>query len=227
MKEHRGRPFVIAAPSGTGKTTVCRQVVERDPGIAFSVSHTTRPRRSSERDGIDYHFVSEPEFLRMVEAGEFLEHARYSGHLYGTSRAAIEKPLAQGRDVLLEIETEGARQVRERRPDAVLVFLLPPSLGELEQRLRGRNTDDPAEVARRLEIARREFGAASLFDAFVVNDRVEVAVADVLAVVVAAREGGRPFDAPRFGLANARARLDPALRAWLPSEDLREATHPR
>jgi len=215
MSGRRGLVFVIAAPSGTGKTTVCRQVVARDPGIVFSVSHTTRPRRGGERDGVDYHFVSEDRFRKMIDAGEFLEHARYSGHLYGTSWSAIEKPLDAGRDVLLEIETEGARQVRERCPGAQLIFLLPPSLAELEARLQGRRTDDADEVARRLAIARGEFGAARLFGAFVVNERVEDAAAAVLEIVGAARRGAGAGG--RYGLASARAKLDPALRAWLPS----------
>jgi len=217
MTARVGLPFVVAAPSGTGKTTVCRGVAARDPGIVFSVSHTTRPPRPGERDGADYHFVSEQAFQRMVDAGEFLEHARYSGNRYGTSWAAIEKPLARGVDVLLEIETQGAAQVRERRPDAHLIFLLPPSLAELEARLRGRRTDSAEQIRLRLETARREFGAAPLFEAFVVNERVENTVDDVLAIIAAARRGERGAIAERFGLARARARLDPALIAWLPS----------
>jgi guanylate kinase len=217
MTARRGLPFVIAAPSGTGKTTVCRGVVARDRGIVFSVSHTTRPPRSGERDGVDYHFVSEEAFERMVEAGEFLEHARYSGNRYGTSWAAIEQPLARGIDVLLEIETQGAAQVRQRRADAHLIFLLPPSLVELEARLRGRRTDSAEQIRVRLETARREFLAAPLFEAFVVNERVESTVEEVLAIVAAARLGRRSEIAERFGLARARARLDPALLAWLPS----------
>jgi guanylate kinase len=211
-----GLPFVISAPSGTGKTTVCRAVVARDPGVVLSVSHTTRAQRPGERAGVDYHFVSEAEFARLVAAGGFLEHAVYNGHHYGTSWAAIEAPLAEGRDVLLEIETEGARQVRARRSDAHLIFLLPPSLAELERRLRGRATDDEGEILQRLEIARREFQAASLFEAFVVNDAVERAVANVLEVVAAARGGNAAAIRERYGLARARAVLDPALAAWLP-----------
>jgi len=215
MTARRGLLFVIAAPSGTGKTTVCRAVVARDPGIVFSVSHTTRPPRPGERAGVDYHFVSEAEFERMVAAGGFLEHARYSGNLYGTSWAAIEKPLAAGIDVLLEIETEGARQVRERRSDGRLIFLLPPSLRELEARLCGRGTDDAEEVARRLEIARREFGAAGLFEAFVVNQQLEQAVGDLLEVIGLFRRGDRDALPERFRLPAVRARIDPTLAGWL------------
>jgi guanylate kinase len=213
----RGAPFVLAAPSGTGKTTVCRAVLRRDPGIVLSVSHTTRPARAGEREGVEYHFVGDDAFRRMVAAGEFLEHAEYSRHLYGTSWAAIQRPLEQGLDVLLEIETEGARQVRERRPDAHLIFLLPPSLAELERRLRGRGTDGEAEIARRLEIARREFQAAPLFDSFVVNESIDAAADEVLAIVEAVRAGRSDRLAERFALARVRARLDPALAAWLPA----------
>ena len=121
----RGIPIVVAAPSGAGKTTVCRRLVEGDANLVFSVSHTTRPRRPGEREGVDYHFVPRAEFERLVAGGAFLESAEYSGNLYGTSWAAIEAPLRAGRDVLLEIEVQGARQVRARLSEAVLVFLIP------------------------------------------------------------------------------------------------------
>ena len=211
-----GIPFVISAPSGTGKTTVCRALVARDPGVVLSVSHTTRRPRAGEEDGVAYHFVDEPEFLRLVDAGAFLEHARYSGHRYGTSWAAIDAPLGRGLDVLLEIETQGARQVRARRDDACLIFLLPPSLAELERRLRGRGTDADPEIARRLSIARAEFAAAPIFDAVVINDDLERAVAEVQQVVAQARSGGRAAAGEAHSLAALRARIDPALAAWLP-----------
>jgi guanylate kinase len=213
----RGLPFVISAPSGTGKTTVCHRVVSMDPDVVLSVSHTTRAPRPSERDGVDYHFVTEARFEQLVAEDAFLEHARYSGHRYGTSWAAIEEPLAAGRDVLLEIETQGARQVRSRRRDALLIFLLPPSLAELERRLRGRRSGESGdEIERRLAIARHEFGAAPLFDVFVVNREVEGAADAVLALVRAARRGALAGLAPRFSLAAVRAQLDPALASWLP-----------
>jgi guanylate kinase len=210
-----GIPFVLSAPSGAGKTTICRGVVARDPGVVLSVSHTTRPPRAGEQDGVNYHFVSVAAFRQLAEKGGFLEHAEYSGNLYGTSWAAIEAPLARGLDVLLEIETEGARQVRVRRPDAVLIFVLPPSLPLLEARLRGRDTEGEDEIARRLAIARRELGAARLFDAFVVNADAERATQDVLAIVVGARRGERDALRAHFGLAAAARCLDPALRSWL------------
>lgn len=189
MSGRRGIPIVVAAPSGAGKTTVCRRLVEDDPRLVFSVSHTTRPRRSGESHGVDYHFVSRAEFEKLAAAGALLEWAEYSGNLYGTSWAAIEAPLARGRDVLLEIEVQGARQVRERLPDAVLVFLLPPSLGALEERLRTRGTDDPGEIERRLAIARREIATLDLFDYAVVNDDLAAAVAWVGEIVAAERAG--------------------------------------
>jgi guanylate kinase len=212
----RGIPFVLSAPSGAGKTTVCKAVIERDPGIELSVSHTTRRPREGEQDGVHYHFVSAGEFRKLVGDGAFLEHAEYSGNLYGTSAAALDGPLGRGRDVLLEIETEGARQVRERRPDAHQIFLLPPSLAVLEKRLRGRGTESAEEIDRRLAIARREFASAPLFDFFVVNDDAARAADDVLAIVAAARGGDLAAVRDRFSLARVRAALDPALAAWLP-----------
>jgi guanylate kinase len=185
----RGIPIVVAAPSGAGKTTVCRGLVAGDPRLVFSVSHTTRPRRPGETDGLDYHFVPHAEFERLAAAGAFLEWAEYSGNLYGTSWAAIEAPLAEGRDVLLEIEVQGARQVRQRLPEAVLVFLIPPSLRVLEERLRTRGTDGAEEIERRLAIARRELATLDLFDYAVVNEELSRAVAELREIVAAERAG--------------------------------------
>jgi len=212
----RGVPFVLSAPSGAGKTTVCKAVIQRDPCVVLSVSHTTRPPRPGEQDGVHYHFISSDEFRKLVAEGAFLEHAEYSGNLYGTSWAAIDEPLERGHDVLLEIETEGARQVRERRRDAHLIFLLPPSLAALESRLRGRGTERNEEIDRRLAIARREVATASLFDSFVVNDDAVRAADDVLAIIAAMRRGALSDLGNRFSLARLRATLDPALVAWLP-----------
>jgi guanylate kinase len=180
---------VVAAPSGTGKTTVCRQVLARDPQIEFSVSHTTRPQRANERDGVDYHFVTAEEFERLVAAGAFLEWAEYNGNLYGTSWAALDAPLRQGRDLLLEIEVQGARQVRERRSDARFIFLVPPTLAMLRQRLEQRGSDDSEAIAKRLAIARREIEEGAHFDYVVVNDDLGTCVADVLAILTAERSG--------------------------------------
>jgi len=196
----RGIPFVVSAPSGTGKTTVCRAVVSCDPGIVSSVSHTTRAPRSGERDGVDYHFVPKDRFEALVAQGAFLEHAEYRGHLYGTTWVAVDAPLSQGRDVLLEIDTAGAAQVRDRLPAARLVFLRPPSFEVLEQRLRDRRTDGEEVIRQRLAIARDELEQAPRYDYQVVNDDLERAIRSVLEIVCAERSGDT---------AEVRARLNP------------------
>ena len=206
-----GIPFVVAAPSGTGKTTVCHAVRERDPLVDFSISHTTRTPRSGEVDGVDYHFVSAAEFRRLVEAGAFLEHAEYGGQNYGTSWEALRVPLEErGHDVLLEIEVQGAAQVKERRADACFIFLLPPSMQVLEQRLRGRGTDTAEAIDRRLALADRELEAIRFFDFAVVNDDLEETVESVLEIIRAKREG------PGARLDRARARWDrkAVFEAW-------------
>ena len=185
----RGRPFVVAAPSGTGKTTVCRLAIERDPRLCFSVSHTTRPPRIRERDGIDYRFVSVEEFQELIGRSTFLEYALFNGHLYGTSFEALEGPLAEGRDLIVEIEVEGARQLREKRPDACFVFLLPPSMAVLGERLRARGTDSADTIAKRLAIAENELQAIGSFDYAVVNEDLEGAVATLLEIIEARRAG--------------------------------------
>jgi guanylate kinase len=185
----RGIPFVLAAPSGTGKTTVCLALRERDPKLIFSVSHTTRPRRPGERDGIDYHFVSAPDFQRLISAGAFLEWAVYNGNHYGTSWKAIEAPLAAGDDVLLEIEVQGARQVRRRLPDARLIFLLPPSRAALVRRLESRATDTAEQIAERLRTAQRELEAVEEFDYAVVNDDLALCLANLRGIIAAERAG--------------------------------------
>lgn len=203
----RGHVFVVAAPSGTGKTTLCARVLEEDPGLTLSVSHTTRSPRPGEQDGVHYHFVDEEAFLALVREDGFLEHAEYNGHNYGTSWRAIEAPLEAGRDVVLEIEVQGAEQVRERMPDAILVFLLPPSLVVLEERLRGRKTDSDAVIAKRLALVDRELAAAKHFDFALVNDDLEVAVRQVRDVIAAVRAGEREDAAAQHD----RARV---LAAW-------------
>jgi guanylate kinase len=211
VSAHVPFPVVVAAPSGTGKTTVCREVVARDGGIVFSVSHTTRRRRPAEVDGVDYHFVGEAEFHRLIGAGAFLEWAEYNGNHYGTSFASLDAPLAAGRDVLLEIEVQGARLVRARRRDARFIFLLPPSFDALRRRLSSRGTDTPEEVERRLQVARRELLAVRDFDYAVTNDALEACVIDVLAILAAERRGDcaalrRRFDPARVALPAAGGR---------------------
>ena len=207
LSTRRGIPFVVSAPSGTGKTTVCRGLVARDPGIEFSVSHTTRAQRAGEQEGLHYHFVTHAEFQRMVSEGAFVEHAEYAGNLYGTSFAAIEAPLAGGRDLLLEVDVQGALQLRARRADARLIFLLPPSLDELKRRLESRGTDAPEVVSLRLALVRRELAALDAFDYAVVNEEVERTVEALLAIVRAERAGDVAAVRAAHGRETAASRL--------------------
>jgi len=180
----RGRcVFVITGPSGVGKGTLIRELRKRLPQLALSVSATTRPPRAGERNGVDYHFLSEEEFERRVRAGEFVEHVRYAGAAYGTLRGELERSLRRGRPVVLEIEVQGARQIRETLPDATLIFIAPPSLAELEVRLRKRGTDSEETIARRLAVAREELAAQGEFEHVIENREVEEAVAQLEEVV--------------------------------------------
>jgi guanylate kinase len=179
------RVFVITGPSGVGKGTLIRGLMERIPGLELSVSATTRSPRSGERDGVEYHFLSGEEFERRVRAGDFVEHADYAGRRYGTLRSELDKRVRAGAPVVLEIEVQGARQVRAALPDAVLVFIAPPSLESLRTRLVGRGTDDPQEVERRMRVAEQELAAREEFGHVVVNDRLEDALARLSAIVAA------------------------------------------
>ena len=179
--------FVVSAPSGAGKTSLVKALLEKDPGLALSVSCTTRPPRAGERDGVHYHFLDRDRFERAVAAGEFMEHAEVFGNLYGTRESDLRTHLASGRDLILEIDWQGARQVRRRFPAALSLFILPPSLAELERRLRGRGTDSDEVIARRLAQARDDLGHWSEYDYLVVNDRFESALADLGAIVAAER----------------------------------------
>jgi len=169
--------FVITGPSGVGKGTLIRTLLERVPELELSVSATTRRPRPGEAHGAEYHFLSEAEFERRVAAGDFVEHARYSGRRYGTLRSELEARLAGGHPVVLEIEVQGARQIRESLPDAVQIFIAPPSDAALHTRLVGRGTDDADQVAERLATAREELRAQGEFAHVVINDRLEDASA--------------------------------------------------
>ncbi|MGZ4677484.1 MAG: guanylate kinase [Acidimicrobiia bacterium] len=184
--------LVLAGPSGVGKGTVGRALRAREPGLVWSVSATSRPPRAGEDDGVDYHFVSREEFERIRDAGGFLEWFEVYGQLKGTPRAPVEAALASGRDVLLEIDVQGALAVREQFPDALLVFLRAPDPAAQEARLRGRDTDDDDQLARRLETARAEEALADRFDAVVVNDDVDRAVSEVAAILAIRRAGSPP-----------------------------------
>lgn len=182
-RSRHGRLTVLSGPSGVGKGTVVAAVRRRHSEVWVSVSVTTREPRPGETDGVEYHFVDVDTFTAMVAAGEFLEHDTHFGAGYGTPRAPVEERLAAGGDVLLEIDLQGARQVRARMPEALLVFLAPPSWEELERRLRGRSTEDPERVRRRLDRARIEMAAEAEFDAVVVNDDVETAADRLVALM--------------------------------------------
>jgi len=190
----QGRLFVLSGPSGVGKSTVLAKVRSLVPGLWYSVSATTRARRPGEVDGVNYHFVTEERFRELIDGGRLLEHAHFAGNWYGTPRDAVEERLAAGEDVLLEIEVQGARQVRaapDPGPAAVLIFLAPPSVDELVRRLVGRGTEDPATIEARLAAARDELAAESEFDHTVVNTNVEAAAAGLVQLMTGSRPGSR------------------------------------
>jgi guanylate kinase len=190
-----GRLFVITGPSGVGKGTLIRRLLEQVPDLELSVSATTRPPRPGEQDGVHYHSLSEEEFERLARAGELLEHAKYAGHSYGTPRAEVEPRLRAGRSVVLEIEVQGASQVREAMPEAVQVFIAPPSPGALRERLEGRATDRPEQIDRRLSAAEEELAARQEFGRVIVNDDLERATDELVGLVRRIAGAGSRADA--------------------------------
>jgi guanylate kinase len=187
----RGRLYVIAAPSGAGKTSLLHALMRRRPGVGFSVSCTTRKARAGEEDGKDYHFIERAEFERLAGAGEFIEHASVFGNVYGTRRSVVEAALASGRDLILEIDWQGARQVRERLPEAIQIFILPPSRAELEARLRKRGSDSDEAIARRLGESVQEMSHWNEFDYVIVNRDFEQALGELEAVFEGRGEASR------------------------------------
>ena len=185
MDEHRGKLIVVSGPSGAGKSTVIGKVMERRNDLCFSVSATTRKPREGEVDGVNYFFVSGSEFDRMIGDDELLEHAEYNRDNYGTPRAYVEEKRRAGMHVLLDIEVQGARQVRERVPEAIKIFIIPPSLQVLEQRLRGRGTETEEQIQRRLARARGEYREADFYDYVVINDNLETAANELNAIITA------------------------------------------
>ena len=183
MSSSPARLFVIAAPSGAGKTTLVKLLLERNPGLEFSISYTTREQRKTEIEGRDYFFVDEQRFLELKEAGELLESALVFGNYYGTGRSQVQQHLDNGNHVILEIDWQGAQQVRESMPDCVSIFILPPARRELERRLRDRRTDSDEVIARRLEEAEGDMTHWDEFDFIIVNDDLETAVRELQAVV--------------------------------------------
>jgi guanylate kinase len=182
-----GSLFIICAPSGGGKTSIVKAVLDRDPAPKLSISYTTRPARPAEREGVHYHFIDVPEFERLRGEDAFLEHALVHGHHYATSRVWLEAELQRGNDVLLEIDVQGAEQVRRLIPGSISVFVLPPSWELLQERLVGRGQDEPTVIARRLEAARVEMRRVDEFDYVIINNDFAAAVEDFLAVVRAGR----------------------------------------
>lgn len=181
--DYPGNLFVVAAPSGTGKSSLVKALLELDSHLVVSVSHTTRKPRGQEQQGREYHFIDEPTFRGKIEHGDFFEWAEVHGHLYGTSRAAIEERIAGGQDVVLEIDWQGALQIKRLFPNAVLIFILPPSWDELLQRLERRGEDRPEVIARRMENARIEVDQARHFDFVIINALFETALFDLKAIV--------------------------------------------
>jgi guanylate kinase len=189
-----GKLFVISAPSGTGKTTLLKRVMAQLPNLSFSVSHTTRPPRPGERNGIDYHFISRTEFLSMIDQGLFLEHAEVHGNLYGTSRATIDRQRMAGIDVILDIDVQGASILRRSQQfEATSIFISPPSLAELEERLRGRGTESEETIAIRLANARIELQAVKEYEYLVINDLLEETVDLLSSIIVAERARAHRF----------------------------------
>jgi guanylate kinase len=183
----RGTLFVVAAPSGAGKSSLVNAVLAREPGIALSISYTSRAPRPGERHAQHYHFVDKAEFERMIAAGDFFEHALVHGDYKGTARQSVEPQLAAGKDVLLEIDWQGARQVRGKIPDAVSVFILPPGTGTLEARMRNRGQDSDTVIAQRLAAAQEEISHAPEFDYWIVNEHFDTAANELRSIFIAHR----------------------------------------
>ncbi len=183
----RGTVFVVSAPSGAGKTTLCKRLLGELKGIEFSVSSTTRPPREGEREGVDYRYIDREEFERRRRKGEFVEWAMVDDHLYGTSGMAVREATSRGVDILLDIDTQGAENIRRLIPDAILIFIMPPSREALRDRLARRATDSPEAVARRLSLARGEVEKSPMYEFIVINDDLDVAYDQLRAIVIAAR----------------------------------------
>lgn len=216
MKARRGQLFVIAAPSGAGKTSLVRALMQRQPSLRFSISYTTRRQRATEQHGRDYFFVDKDEFQRMIEAHEFLEHAQVFDNFYGTSRPQVEALLNAGENVLLEIDWQGAQQIRARLPECHSIFILPPSRAALESRLRGRGTETDEVIARRLRDSIADMSHWNEFDYVVINENFERATADLEDIVTGKAEALRAD----------RVQLQPLIAALLGNPTLDRGDSP-
>jgi guanylate kinase len=201
-----GQLFIVAAPSGAGKTSLVKSLIEGLPSVKVAVSHTTRPRRPDEIDGVNYHFVSEPKFRTMQAEGAFIESAQVFGNLYGTSRQAIETIISSGHNIILEIDWQGAQQIRRQEPASVHIFILPPSLAALRSRLQGRGQDDPDTIDKRMAEALSELSHYREFDYLIINDNYATALADLARVVE-----GRGEDLRRSSQQSRHAQLIESL----------------
>lgn len=179
----KGKLFVISGCSGVGKGTLLKGFIEKNPQISLSISATTRKPRNGEIDGVNYFFITKDEFENSVKNNEFLEWAEFNGNLYGTKADYVDRTLNKGKNLILEIETRGAFQIKEKRPDAILIFILPPSLDELEHRLRGRNTEDEIAIQNRLKEAYRELECSKQYDFTVVNDNINNAIEELQKII--------------------------------------------
>lgn len=179
----RGRLFIVSAPSGAGKSTLLKHVLDAEHGIEFSVSTTTRPQRPGECDGVEYHFTDAVTFKRLIDEGEFIEYARVHGNYYGTRRRTVEAALSRGADLLLDIDVQGAKEIRKQLPEAVSIFIMPPSLRALEERLRRRGTETEEQIQRRLKNAIEEIRHSKDYDYVVVNDDLATATARMIEII--------------------------------------------
>lgn len=183
MQNEKKKLFVISGSSGVGKGTVIKGFLEKNPGFNLSISYTTRGKRDGEVEGVNYFFVSKEEFLNGIENNEFLEWAEFSGNYYGTKKMFVEKSLNEGKDLILEIETQGALQVKEKMPEAVLIFIAPPSYQDLEFRLRNRNTESEEAIAKRLDFVKMEMQNSQRYDYRIINDRLEDAIIELEKII--------------------------------------------
>ena len=182
-----GQFFVFSAPSGTGKSTIAEALMDRFDSLAYSISHTSRPPRGTEQDGIDYHFVTESTFREMIERNAFLEWAEVHGHLYGTAFDAVKAQMSAGSDILMDVDVQGGRNVKKQFPESILIFLLPPSFEILQKRLTARGTDTPAVIEKRMAQASEEIKHCSWYDYIVINDDLEKAVFEAQSIIVSGR----------------------------------------